>query len=148
MHKVHLGHRAVCVLASTITAIHCRSIFLHRSGCDIPNVSRHKSAPGVCRVAISADGRAPDMGACAQVPRQYHGTKLESTGRVEDVSKPDVAPRSFKLWVKPAVRWVFAAMAAGIVAWTMMQHAAKQKTQQKQEAAHARCFTFHQRRTS
>lgn len=87
------------------------------------------------------------MGACAQVPRQYHGTKSESTGRVEDVGKPDVAPRSFKLWVKPAVRWVFAAVAAGIVAWTMMQHAAKQKTQQKQEAAHARCFTFHQHRT-
>ena len=66
---------------------------------------------------------------------------------MEDVRKPDVAPRSFKLWVKPAVRWVFGVVAAGIVAWTMLQHAAKLKSRQKQEAAHARCFTLHQHHT-
>ncbi len=52
----------------------------------------------------------------------------------EDVT----TPKTFRVWVKPAVRWVFMAVAAGTTAWTVLAHAARQRAQRDQEAAHAR----------
>lgn len=78
---------------------------------------------------------------CLQVSRRPHGADSLKVGRGQNRSESVTIPKTFRLWVKPVVRWVFAAAAAGTVAWSVLAHAAKQRAQREQEATHARCHT-------
>ncbi len=78
------------------------------------------------------------LNACMQVLRRpYWGGSWEARDG-QTMGESVTTAKSFKIWVKPAVRWVFAAAAAGILAWTMLAHMAKQRAQREQEASHAR----------
>jgi hypothetical protein len=59
-------------------------------------------------------------------------------GREELLGEQDVHPKSAKIWVKLAVRWTFVAAAASLIAWALLSHAAQQRAQHREEAAHAR----------
>ncbi len=75
---------------------------------------------------------------CVQVLRRPYGAGSWGVRGEQNVGEDLTAPKRFRLWVKPAVRWVFAAAASGVVAWTMLAHMAKQRAQREQEAVHAR----------
>ena len=75
-----------------------------------------------------------------QVLRRGPGPDTWGVRAGQNRGESETTPITFRLWVKSALRWVLTAAAAGIAAWTLLAHAAKQRAQREQEAAHARWF--------
>ena len=64
---------------------------------------------------------------CVQVLRRSSGADAQRARGAQKAGESVTSPKKFRVWVKPTLRWAFAALAAGIVAWTMLAHGAKRR---------------------